>query len=115
MRRRRARQRAALASTRPPAPALPADLAAWCSELVTTQGAGVGDPLNLWPWELDLLRRLEALDGGELGLSVAAGAGKTTLAAAICAAAVAGPLAQPRGTVIGVAGSCRATPAERGI
>ena len=52
-----------------------------------------------------MLRRLEAMDGGALRLTVAAGAGKTTLAAAVCAAAVAGPLAQPRGTVIGVAGS----------
>ena len=51
------------------------------------------------------MRRLEALPGGELGLTVGAGAGKSTLAAAICAAAVAGPLAQERGTVIGVAGS----------
>ena len=84
---------------------LPADLAGWCSSLAVTQGEGVGDPLTLWPWEVDLLRRIEALPGGELGLTVAAGAGKTTLAAAVCAAAVAGPLAQPRGTVIGVAGS----------
>ena len=83
----------------------PADLAGWCSSLVTTQGEGVGDPLTLWPWEVDVLRRIEALPGGELALTVAAGAGKTTLAAAVCAAAVAGPLAQPRGTVIGVAGS----------
>ena len=36
---------------------------------------------------------------------MAAGAGKTTLAAAVCAAAVGGPLAQPRGVVVGVAGS----------
>ena len=84
---------------------LPADLAGWCSKLVTTQGEGVGDLLTLWPWEVDVLRRIEALPGGELGLTVAAGAGKTTLSAAVCAAAVAGPLAQPRGTVIGVAGS----------
>ena len=84
---------------------LPADLAGWCSELVATQGEGVGDLLTLWPWEVDLLDRLEALPGGELALTLAAGAGKTTLAAAICAAAVAGPLAQPRGAVIGVAGS----------
>ena len=90
---------------RTPAPRLPADLAGWCSKLAVTQGEGVGDPLTLWRWEVDLLRRLEALPGGELGLTVAAGAGKTTLAAAVCAAAVAGPLAQPRGTVIGVAGS----------
>ena len=91
---------------RQPDPVLQADLAAWCSELVTTQGAGVGDPLNLWPWELDLLRRLEALDGGELGLSVAAGAGKTTLAAAICAACRCPiPWRNHRATVIGVKGS----------
>ena len=70
-----------------------------------TQGSGAGGPLELWPWERDVLDRLEALPDGELGLSVGAGAGKTTLAAAVCAAAVAGPLAQPRGAVIGVAGS----------
>ena len=105
MRRNRARKRAAVAATLPAAPVLSGGLAGWCSDLVTTQGAGVGDPLNLWPWEVDVLQRLEALDGGELGLTVAAGAGKTTLAAAVCAAAVAGPLAQPRGSVIAVAGS----------
>ena len=98
MRGRRARQRAAVALTRPPAPALPADLAAWCSDLVVTQGAGVGDNLTLWPWELDVLRGLEALPGGELGLTVAAGRGQDDAgSAAVCAAAVAGPLAQPRG------------------
>ena len=84
---------------------LSGDLAGWCSDLAVTQGEGVGDALTLWPWEVDVLRRIEALPGGELALTVAAGAGKTTLAASICAAAVAGPLAQPRGTVIGVAGS----------
>ena len=77
----------------------------WCSALTTTQGQGVGEPLAVWPWEADLLARLERMDGGELALTVAAGAGKTTLAAAICAAAVAGPLAQPRGAVLAVAGS----------
>ena len=100
--RHRARKRGV---TRSPAPVLPADLAGWCSDLAVTQGEGVGDALTLWPWEVDVLRRIEALPGGELALTVAAGAGKTTLAASICAAAVAGPLAQPRGTVIGVAGS----------
>lgn len=102
MRLRRARKRGV---TRRPAPVLPADLAGWCSALAVRQGEGVGDPLQLWPWEVDLLDRLEALPGGELGLTVAAGAGKTTLSAAVCAAAVAGLVAQPRGTVIGVAGS----------
>ena len=91
--------------TRRPGAQLPDDLSGWCATLAVTQGAGVGDLLQLWPWEVDLLDRLEALPGGELGLTVAAGAGKTVLAAAVCAAAVAGPLAQPRGTVIGVAGS----------
>ena len=105
MRRNRARKRATVAATLTAAPVLSGDLAGWCSDLVVTQGAGVGDALTVWPWEVDVLRRLEALDGGKLGLTVAARAGKTTLAASVCAAAVAGPLAQPRGTVIGVAGS----------
>ena len=51
MRRKRARDRAAAAATLPAAPVLSGDLATWCASLVTTQGAGVGDPLNLWPWE----------------------------------------------------------------
>ena len=102
---KRARARAAKRAQLPAAPQLPDGLAAWCADLVVTQGAGAGDPLELWPWELAVLDRLEALADGELGLSVGAGAGKTTLAAAVCAAAVAGPLAQPRGAVIGVAGS----------
>ena len=91
---------------RPAAPELPTgDVAAWCAALLVTQGEGIGDRLTLWPWERDVLRRLGKLPGGELGLTVAAGAGKTTVAAAICAAGVAGPMAQPARAVVGVAGS----------
>ena len=84
---------------------LPDDLASWCAALTVTQGHGLGEPLHVLPWQREYLRRVEALPGGELGLSVPAGAGKTTLAAAVAAAAVAGPIAQPRASVLAVAGS----------
>ena len=57
------------------------------------------------PWEREFLEAVEASGGGELGLSVPAGAGKTTLAAAVAAAGVAGPLMQPRAAVVLVAAS----------
>ena len=102
----RAAERADREATAPAAPELPSDLVGWCSELLVTQGQGVGERLELLPWEREFLRRLEtAGTAPELGLSVPSGAGKTTLAAAVCAAAVAGPLAQPRAAVIGVAGA----------
>ena len=105
----RARKRAAVAALVAARAAeyepLPADLASWCQKLIVTQGHNIGEPLNVLPWQREYLRRAEALQGGELGLTVAAGSGKTTLAAAVAAAAVAGPLAQPRASVLAVAGS----------
>lgn len=107
-RNQRKREAELLAATRPAASSpVPQreDLAGWCSELVITQGQGVGERIRMLDWELDFLADVERLPRGELGLSVPSGAGKTTLVAAVCGAAVAGPLAQPRGDVIGVAAS----------
>ena len=101
----RAAERAEAAADRPAAPVRPADLVSWCERLQVTQGEGEGGPLTLLPWELAFLQDVEASAGGELGLSVPAGAGKTTLAAAVAAAAVAGPLVKPRGAVVLVAAS----------
>ena len=91
--------------TLPAAPIMPADLVAWCEALEVTQGDHEGELLTLLDWERDFLRSVEASAGGELGLSVPAGAGKTTLCAAVAAAGVAGPLAKRRAAVILVAAS----------
>ena len=72
---------------------------------MVTQGEHAGATIEVLPWQREYLERVEASAGGELGLSIGAGAGKTTLIAAIAAAAVAGPLAQRRASVIVVAAS----------
>lgn len=61
--------------------------------------------MTLFPWEAEFVRSVEAADGGTVALSVARGAGKTALVAALAAAAVAGPWAQRRGLVLLVAGT----------
>lgn len=101
----RAAVKAASDASLPPASAMPSDLVAWCEALTVTQGEGAGELLTLLEWEAAFLRSVEASAAGELGLSVPAGAGKTTLAAAVGAAGVAGPLAQRRAVVLLVAAS----------
>ena len=100
-----AAQRAEPAPERPAPPEPAPDLLTWCRRLVVSQGDHAGALLTLLPWEREYLERVEASAGGELGLSIGAGAGKTTLIGAIAAAAVAGPLAQRRASVIVVAAS----------
>ncbi|MDD9989177.1 MAG: terminase family protein [Spirochaetaceae bacterium] len=86
-------------------PVEPVALADWCAALRVTQGEHVGQALAVLPWQRRYLDAVEALDGGELALTMGSGGGKSTLAAAIAAAAVAGPLAKPRGLVMVVASS----------
>ena len=78
---------------------------AWCETLAVSQGRRAGERLELWPWERRFLR--DALRPGivEAGLTMGRGGGKSTLIAAIAAAAVAGPLRQARGDVLVVASS----------
>ena len=101
----RADQRAARKAAAPAAPSSSSSLVEWAGALVVTQGEHAGDRLTVLPWQREFLQGVEASTGGELGLSVPAGAGKTTLAATVAAAAVAGPLAQQRAAVILVAAS----------
>ena len=98
---KRARARAAKLAMLPAAPAAPADLVGWLESLIVSQGHGIGEQLQLLPWERDYLQGFQGVRYG--GLSVARGAGKTTLSAAVAAAGVAGPLAAPRGLVLLVA------------
>ena len=79
-------------------------LIAYLETLICTQGEGVGDPLELLPWQRRFLRG--AFGGpGDSALSIARGNGKTTLLAGVAAAFVNGPLRQPRSEVVVVASS----------
>ena len=67
---------------------------------MVTQGVGVGEPLVLLPWQTSWIAELDANVRRVSALSVARGAGKTTLVAGLGAAAVAGPWRQPRGLAL---------------
>ena len=104
-RRTRAAERDQADAERPPAPPIPDSLAEYLAGLEVTQGEHEGELLTVLEWQREFLERVDGLPGGELGLSVGAGAGKTTLVAGIAAAGVAGPLARRRSAVLTVAGS----------
>ncbi|MDE2901759.1 MAG: hypothetical protein OXP73_01890 [Chloroflexota bacterium] len=62
--------------------------------LIIGQGRLAGQPMQLFPWQRRFLRgALRTNDAA--ALSLARGGGKTTFIAAIAAAALAGPLAEP--------------------
>ena len=67
--------------------------------LTVTQGQGVGEKIELLPWERRFLRGVLRTDG-DAALTLARGNGKTTLAAALAHAALDGPLVQPRAEVV---------------
>ena len=79
-------------------------LAKYLQELIVTQGAGAGEPLQLLPWQKRFVAGFERTDG-DASLSVARGNGKTTLIAGIATAALDGPLRQPRAETIIVSSS----------
>ena len=80
-------------------------LTAWIEGLTLTTGGRVGEPFKLFPWERDFVRGALAPGISIAALSVGRSAGKSTLCAAIAAAAIAGPLAVPRGEAFVVASS----------
>ena len=77
-----------------------AELETYLSGLVTSQGWNAGSPLMVFPWQRRFLRGVYSTDYGDAALSVARGAGKTTLVGALGAAAVDGPLVQTRGETV---------------
>ena len=102
----RAAVKVASDATLPAVPAMPADLVTFAEGLEVTQGDHAGDLLTVLPWQSAVLRVVEKTAGGEYGLSLPAGSGKTTLVAAIAAAALVWePLVRPRADVMVVAGS----------
>ena len=68
------------------------------------QGRYAGENFRLFPWQRRFLRGALRQDD-DAALSLARGGGKTTFIAAIAAAAVAGPLAEPMAEVLIVASS----------
>ena len=88
-----------------PAPFNVAELRGWIEQLPVTQGVGQGGQLRLLPWELEFLAGAMPPSVSTAALSIARANGKTTLLAAVAAAALCGPLAQPRGLVAIVASS----------
>ena len=103
----RAAVKAVAVATLPAAPVMPSGLVAWCDALTVTKGEREGEALRLLEWARAFLRAVEAGSAvgrrtdrdrdqrlwhgsaskrppaAEYGLSVPAGAGKTTLAAAV--------------------------------
>lgn len=77
----------------------------YIESLTVTQGHGAGEPLRLMPWQKRFLTGALKPGVSTAALSVARGNGKTALLAALAAAHVCGPLAQPRAEVVLVASS----------
>ena len=79
-------------------------LADYIAALTVTQGAGAGELFRLLPWQSRFLRGFARTDG-DVALSIARGAGKSTLTAGIACATVDGPLMQRRAETVIVASS----------
>ena len=84
-----------------------AALVAFVESLEVTEGALAGEAMKIWPWQRRFLRGAFAEGVTTAGLTIARGNGKTTLAAAIAAAGIAGPLRRSRGLVLVVGASFR--------
>ena len=82
-----------------------AALIEWIGGLTVTQGDGAGGPFPVLPWERRFLRGAFAPGVETAALSIGRGNGKTSVVAAIGAATVGGPLAQPRAETVLVASS----------
>ena len=76
---------------------------AWLETLTISEGPRAGERLRLLPFQRQFVRGL--MGHQEAALSIARGNGKTTLAAALAACALAGPLANVRAQTIIVASS----------
>ncbi|MDE2813321.1 MAG: terminase large subunit [Gemmatimonadota bacterium] len=76
----------------------------YIEQLIIGQGPEAGKPMRLYPWQRRFLRGALRQDD-DAALTLARGGGKTTFIAAIAAAAVAGPLADPMAEVLIIASS----------
>ena len=85
--------------------ALYAELVSYLEGLTVTQGQGLGETLDLLRWQRRFLRGAFGDGAYTSALSLARGNGKTTLCAALGAAAMNGPLRAQRGETVIVASS----------
>ena len=81
------------------------ELFTYIEGLTISQGMHIGERFRLLPWQKRFLRGAFAPDTHTAALSVARGNGKTALCAAIGAASVNGPLAEPNAETLIVASS----------
>ena len=79
-------------------------LTQYLESLSISQGEGAGERIRLFPWQRRFLTGCFSQDG-DAALSIARGAGKTTLMAGIACAFIDGPLRQPRAEVVAIASS----------
>ena len=79
----------------------------YITRLTTNQGWNRGQPFCVFPWERRFLGGAfgQTFVQGDAALSVARGAGKTTLISTIGTASLAGPLVEERGETVIVAPS----------
>ena len=78
---------------------------AYLAGLPVTQGAHVGEPFQVLPWERRFVRGAFAPGVRSAALSVGRGNGKTAFVAGLAAATLNGPLVVPRGETVIVASS----------
>ena len=71
------------------------------------EGALSGEGMRVWPWQRRFIRGAFGPGTSTAALTVARGQGKSTLAAAIAAASIAGPLRSPRSLCLVVGASFR--------
>lgn len=76
----------------------------WLPQLTISEGRRAGENLTVMPWQAEFIRGAFAPDVLTGALSIGRGNGKSTTAAAIACAYIAGPLARERGEVVVVAG-----------
>ena len=76
---------------------------AYLEQLTVSEGRLAGQPLTVMPWQRRFVRGAFADGVGEAALSIGRGNGKSTLVAGIAAAAVDGPLVEPRGQCLVIA------------
>ena len=80
-------------------------LAEYIESLTITQGEGVGNPLRLFPWQKRFLSGAFKPTVTTAALSISRGNGKTAFCASLSAAALDGPLRQPRAETVIIASS----------
>ncbi len=89
----------------PDRPDVPGLMAWLTSSLKVSQGRMAGEPFKVLPWQAEFLTRALAPKVFDAALSMGRGNGKSTFVASVMAAALVGPLRQPRGEILLVASS----------